>query len=108
MAVTKKASGRWWSRLHFLVRFAGLTGLLALGAGLGLARQPRTGHFRAQVHGSTMSYCFGAAGWVAGAGAVGWAAGAGAVGWVAWTLVFRPAIACCRCSGVIACHFALA
>ncbi len=33
----KKSRSRWWSRLHFLVRFAGLTGLLAAGAGVGLA-----------------------------------------------------------------------
>jgi hypothetical protein len=37
MALTKQASGRWWSRLHFLVRLAGLTGLLAAGLGLALA-----------------------------------------------------------------------
>jgi hypothetical protein len=29
MALNNKTRGRWWSRLHFLLRFLGLTGLLA-------------------------------------------------------------------------------
>src|SRR5918911_4360437 len=37
MALTKKPGARWWSRLHFLVRFLGLTGLLAAGVGAALA-----------------------------------------------------------------------
>jgi hypothetical protein len=37
MAVTQKPRGRWASRLHFLIRFLGLTGLLAAAAGAGLA-----------------------------------------------------------------------
>jgi hypothetical protein len=37
MAVKKKTRSRWWSRLHFLVRFAGLTGLLCVGVGVALA-----------------------------------------------------------------------
>jgi hypothetical protein len=37
MALTRKPRGRWWSRLHALVRFLGLTGLLAAGVGLGMA-----------------------------------------------------------------------
>src|SRR4051812_12582432 len=34
MALKAKPRGRWWSRLHFLIRFAGLTGLLVAGVGL--------------------------------------------------------------------------
>jgi predicted nucleic acid-binding Zn-ribbon protein len=37
MAVTQKPRGRWASRLHFLVRFLGLTGLVAAAVGVGLA-----------------------------------------------------------------------
>src|SRR5262249_57767458 len=37
MAVTQKPRGRWASRLHFLIRFLGLTGLLAAAVGVGLA-----------------------------------------------------------------------
>ncbi|HZT83095.1 MAG TPA: hypothetical protein VFA26_22900 [Gemmataceae bacterium] len=37
MALSKKPRGRWWSRLHFLIRFLGLTGALAAGVGLVLA-----------------------------------------------------------------------
>jgi hypothetical protein len=33
----KKSRSRWWSRLHFLVRFLGLTGILCVGVGVGLA-----------------------------------------------------------------------
>jgi hypothetical protein len=36
MALTT-SPGRWWSRVHFLVRFAGLTGLLVAGVGFLLA-----------------------------------------------------------------------
>ncbi|CAN5269087.1 hypothetical protein BH10PLA2_BH10PLA2_11850 [soil metagenome] len=36
MAVKSRSRGVWWSRLHFLVRFAGLTGLLAILAGSAL------------------------------------------------------------------------
>src|SRR5438093_781267 len=34
MALNKRSRSRWWSRLHFLVRFAGLTGLLVGCVGL--------------------------------------------------------------------------
>ncbi len=37
MALKKQSRSRVWSRLHFLVRFAGLSGLLAAGAGVALA-----------------------------------------------------------------------
>jgi hypothetical protein len=37
MALTAKSSRSWWSRLHFLLRFAGLTGLLCSGIGAALA-----------------------------------------------------------------------
>src|SRR6516165_5588990 len=37
MAVKQKPRGRWASRLHFLVRFLGLTGLLAAAVGVVLA-----------------------------------------------------------------------
>lgn len=37
MAPTNKPRGRFWSRLHFLLRFLGLTGLVAAGAGAVLA-----------------------------------------------------------------------
>jgi hypothetical protein len=37
MALTEASRGRWWSRLHFIIRFLGLTGLLAVGAGVALA-----------------------------------------------------------------------
>jgi hypothetical protein len=37
MAVTQKPRGRWASRFHFLVRFLGLTGLLAAAVGVVLA-----------------------------------------------------------------------
>ncbi len=36
MALTTKARSRWWSRLHFLIRFAGLTGLVCCGIGVAL------------------------------------------------------------------------
>lgn len=36
MALTSKPAGRWWSRFHFLLRLAGLTGLLVAGVGLAL------------------------------------------------------------------------
>jgi hypothetical protein len=36
MAVKSRSRGVWWSRLHFLIRFAGLTGLLAILAGSAL------------------------------------------------------------------------
>src|SRR5260370_32942335 len=34
MALTKQSSSIWWSRFHFLVRFAGLTGLVCAGIGV--------------------------------------------------------------------------
>src|SRR5262245_16803993 len=34
MALSKRGGGVWWSRTHFLIRFAGLTGVLAVLAGL--------------------------------------------------------------------------
>ncbi len=37
MALTNKPRGRWWSRLHFLLRLLGLTGLLAAVCGAVLA-----------------------------------------------------------------------
>jgi hypothetical protein len=37
MAMSNKPRGRFWSRLHFVLRFLGLTGLLAAGAGAILA-----------------------------------------------------------------------
>jgi hypothetical protein len=37
MALTKRSSWLWWARFHFLIRFAGLTGLLCFGIGLALA-----------------------------------------------------------------------
>src|SRR5262249_7388663 len=37
MALTEKAPSRWWSRLHFLVLFTLLTGLLVAGVGCVLA-----------------------------------------------------------------------
>jgi hypothetical protein len=37
MAISNKPRGRFWSRLHFLLRFLGLTGLLAAGAGAVIA-----------------------------------------------------------------------
>jgi hypothetical protein len=37
MALKTRSASRWWSRLHFLLRFLGLTGLLAGGVGVGLA-----------------------------------------------------------------------
>jgi hypothetical protein len=37
MALKNQAPGRWWSRFHFVLRFAGLTGLVCAGVGLGLA-----------------------------------------------------------------------
>ncbi len=36
MALKSRSRGIWWSRLHFLIRFAGLTGLLAILAGAAL------------------------------------------------------------------------
>src|SRR5437762_11523542 len=36
MAIKNQARGRWWSRLHFLVRVLGLRGLVAGGVGLAL------------------------------------------------------------------------
>jgi hypothetical protein len=36
MALKSRSRGVWWSRLHFLIRFAGLTGLLAVLAGAAL------------------------------------------------------------------------
>src|SRR4051794_22656230 len=36
MALKSRSRGVWWSRLHFIVRFAGLTGLLAILAGAAL------------------------------------------------------------------------
>ncbi len=38
MALTNKPRGRFWSQLHFLLRFLGLTGLLAAAVGLVLAQ----------------------------------------------------------------------
>jgi hypothetical protein len=37
MAVSNPVSRRWWSRFHFLARFAGLTGLVCAGIGAALA-----------------------------------------------------------------------
>lgn len=37
MALKTKTRGRWWSRFHFLVRFVGLTGLVAAGVGAAMA-----------------------------------------------------------------------
>jgi hypothetical protein len=37
MALKKRGRSRFWSRLHFLIRFLGLTGLVAVGAGVALA-----------------------------------------------------------------------
>src|ERR1051326_7658483 len=37
MALKQKSPGRWWSRLHFLIRFTGLFGVLAAGLGCALA-----------------------------------------------------------------------
>ena len=37
MAVSNKPRGRFWSHLHFWLRFLGLTGLLAAGVGAVLA-----------------------------------------------------------------------
>ena len=37
MAMNPRSSGRVWSRLHFLLRFAGLTGLVCAGIGVSLA-----------------------------------------------------------------------
>jgi hypothetical protein len=37
MALSNKPRGLWWSRLHFLVRFLGLTSLLVIGVGLAIA-----------------------------------------------------------------------
>lgn len=37
MALSSRARSPWWLRLHFLIRFLGLTGLLAGGAGLAMA-----------------------------------------------------------------------
>lgn len=34
MTLTKQQRGRRWSRWHFLIRFLGLTGLMAAGIGL--------------------------------------------------------------------------
>src|SRR5437762_1459698 len=36
MALTKRSSSPWWSRLHFLIRFAGLIGLVCAGIGVAL------------------------------------------------------------------------
>jgi hypothetical protein len=36
MALTAKSPRRWWSRLHFLIRLAGLTGFMAAGVGVAL------------------------------------------------------------------------
>src|SRR5438067_1022361 len=36
MALRAKSPRRWWSRFHFLVRFAGLTGFMAAGVGVAL------------------------------------------------------------------------
>jgi len=37
MALKNRSRSRWWSRFHFLLRFAGLTGLLCAGIGVALA-----------------------------------------------------------------------
>ncbi len=37
MAVSKRRQGYWWSRVHFLLRLLGLTGVMLLAAGVGLA-----------------------------------------------------------------------
>jgi hypothetical protein len=37
MALSNKPRGRWWSRLHFLIRFLGLTAVLVAGVGLAIA-----------------------------------------------------------------------
>ena len=37
MALKNKSSGRFWSRVHFLIRFLGLVGLLCCGIGAALA-----------------------------------------------------------------------
>ena len=37
MALKQRTSSRFWSRLHFLIRFLGLTGLVAAGGGVALA-----------------------------------------------------------------------
>src|SRR6516165_861944 len=37
MALKAKTPGRWWSRFHFLIRFAGLAGLMAAGVGVALS-----------------------------------------------------------------------
>ena len=36
MALKSRSRGVWWSRFHFLVRFAGLTGVLAMVVGAAL------------------------------------------------------------------------
>jgi hypothetical protein len=37
MALSNKPRGLWWSRLHFLIRFLGLTSVLVAGVGLAIA-----------------------------------------------------------------------
>src|SRR2546428_6768327 len=37
MALKKKSGGRFWSRVHFFIRFLGLTGLLCFGVGVAIA-----------------------------------------------------------------------
>src|SRR5688572_13834470 len=37
MARKSRSPGRWWSRFHFVLRFLGLTGLVAFGAGVAVA-----------------------------------------------------------------------
>src|SRR5437660_12455530 len=37
MALKKRSSGRWWSRLHFVIRVLGLTALLCICVGVALA-----------------------------------------------------------------------
>jgi hypothetical protein len=37
MALRRKSNNRWWSRIHFLLRFVGLLGLLCAGIGVALA-----------------------------------------------------------------------
>jgi hypothetical protein len=41
MAISRKARGLWWSRFHFLIRFLGLTGLLAAVAAVTVAWRQR-------------------------------------------------------------------
>src|SRR5258707_15500811 len=36
MALTKKTSSIWWARFHFLIRLAGLSGVVCAGIGIAL------------------------------------------------------------------------